>query len=528
MLSAELQSEILALHFGQGKGTRAIAQALRVNRKSVRRVVEGRQVKLTRESGSRASILDAYKPRIELMMEKDPSVTAARILQSLRREGYLGGYSILKTWVKQKREIPHRKREAYLRLEFPAGETAQVDWGEFGAPFGDGVKIHCFLMVLCFSRLLYIEFTRSEKFEDFIRCHENAFRFFGENVPQEIWYDNLATAVTERMAKLVRFNSRFMAYLGHHGVRPHACNPARGNEKGRVEDGVKFVRSSFWAGRTFTDFPDLNHQARQWLTEFANRREHRSTRKVPELHFEAEEKKLLRPMNPHPYEDAEVVSRVVPPQFMIVHETNRYSVPWTLVGMTLTLKIRGNEIAFFYHDRLVARHVRSYLRNQIIEDPAHQVGLLDRKPGVTRESWQVQAIKNLGPAFEEYLKLLRAGSRSIRHEVSRILALATVYGDQATHEACRELLSGGMVGSENLELILKTRFPAQTSQLNPEPIQFQNQRLNRVIPTVDLRRYDALLFASTPTGHSPVPTAEIKQPVSSERMKHENDHEPHL
>ena len=108
----------------------------------------------------------------------------------------------------------------------------------------DGVKIHCFLMVMCHSRLLYIEFTRSEKFEEFIRCHENAFKFMGGKVPLEIWYDNLTSAVTERMGSLIRFNARFMAYLGHHGIRPHACNPAKGNEKGRVESGVKCATSA--------------------------------------------------------------------------------------------------------------------------------------------------------------------------------------------------------------------------------------------------------------------------------------------
>ena len=118
-----------------------------------------------------------------------------------------------------------RPREAFLRLEFGPGEVAQVDWGEFGDVFGDGIKVHCFAMVMSFSRMIYVEFTRSEKFEEFIRCHEHAFRFFG-GAPRECWYDNLATAVSDRMGRLIRFNSRFMAYMGHHSVRPHACNVA--------------------------------------------------------------------------------------------------------------------------------------------------------------------------------------------------------------------------------------------------------------------------------------------------------------
>jgi len=119
------------------------------------------------------------------------------------------------------------------------------------------VKIHCFVMVLCYSRLIYIEFTRSEKFEQFIRCHENAIRYFENLVPEICWYDNLPTAIAEHVGKLTRFNPRFYAYVAHHQLSAHACNQGKGHEKGRVEDGVKYIRSNFWKGRTFKDFEDL-------------------------------------------------------------------------------------------------------------------------------------------------------------------------------------------------------------------------------------------------------------------------------
>ena len=201
--------------------------------------------------------------------------------------------------------------------------------------------------------------------------------------------------------------------------------------------GVKYVRSSFWAGRSFKNFEDMRRQANEWRDESANRREHRSTRKIPELYFEAEEKAILRPMNPHPYDTAEVFSRVVPPNFLIVFETNRYSVPWTLVGLTLTLRASDQVLEFFYQDKNVAWHIRSYNKHQVFESHSHFKGLLERKPGATRESWQLAAVKNIGPSMGRYLNLLRVGHRSIRHEVSRILALATVYGEAAVNSACK-------------------------------------------------------------------------------------------
>lgn len=493
MITAELQAEILAAYYGKKKRIRRIARELRVCRKTVRAVIVRRTVELEVRGANRSSILDPYKPEITELLEKESEIPVRAILDRIRKNGYGGGFTTVQNWLKKQRSVRTRPREAFLRLEFAPGECAQVDWGEFGNVFGDGVKIHCFLMVLCFSRLLYIEFTRSEKFEEFIRCHENAFKYFG-GVPLECWYDNLATAVTDRIGKLIRFNSRFMAYMGHHGIHPQACNPARGNEKGRVEDAVKFIRSNFWQGRSFKNFEDLNQQAQVWLDESANSREHRTTRKVVRLHFEVDEKKCLRPMNPNPYDTDDVTSRVVPSNFHIVYETNRYSVPWTLVGMSITLRVSDQWILVFYNEKFICRHERSYKKHQIVSQAVHSQGLLERKPG-NRDNWQIAAVKNLGPRMGEYLKLIRAGHRSLKHEVSKILALVTVYGENEVALVVESLLENAIVGVENLELSLKNRHLQDTS-LNPQPLNFSNPKLNRVVRAADLRRYDARLIES--------------------------------
>ena len=296
------------------------------------------------------------------------------------------------------------------------------------------------------------------------------------------------------MGSLVRFNARFLAYMGHHGIRPHACNPARSNEKGRVEAGVKFIRSSFWPARKFENFEDLGLQARTWLDSFANRREHHSTRKIPILHFQTEEQKFLRKMNPHNYDTNEVFSRVVPPTFHILYDTNKYSVPWTLTGMTVTIRSNDSEIRIFYNERFITSHQRSYKKYEVFSKPEHQTSLLDRKPGAAGKiSWQIAAVKNIGPRMNDYVELLKSGSRSLRSEVQKILGLATIYGDSAVHDAISELLITATIGVDNLELLLKARHNPETA-LNPAPLNFQKSYLNRVHQTVDLRRYDAFLF----------------------------------
>jgi transposase len=517
LCTPEIQSQILSMHYGRKIGIRSIARELGLDRKTVRSIVQRRRVNIDRVGGGRGSILDPFKSLIEEILKTDPRIPVPTILSRIRQEGYLGGESILRDLVSKTRSVPSRAREPFLRIDFAPGECAQVDWGEFGDPFNDGVKIHCFLMVLCYSRLMYIEFTRSEKFEEFIRCHENAFKYFGGLVPQECWYDNLTSAVTDRMGSLVRFNARFLAYMGHHGIRPHACNPAKGNEKGRVESGVKFIRSSFWPARKFENFADLGLQSRTWLDGFANRREHHSTRKVPILHFQAEEREKMRLMNPHRYDTDEIFSRVVPPTFHIIYDTNKYSVPCTLVGLTVTVRSNDSEIRIFYNERFVASHARSFKKYQSFTTPEHQAKLLERKPGAnSRISWQLAAIKNIGPRMSEYIELLKSGSRSLRSEVQKILGLSTIYGDAAVHEAVCELLDTATIGVNNLELLLKVRHDPE-SQLNPAPLNFQNSRLNRMHHTVDLRRYDAFLFEGN---RSLTPTE------ASNEVPHDNDNDP--
>ncbi len=512
LLSTEVQAEILNLHFNDRRSVRSISRQMGVDRKTVRRLIERRKVETKAKVGPRRSILDPYTEQIRDLLRKDPKITATAILNQLRRQGYAGGISVLKSLVQYERARFLRPREAFLRLEFQPAEVAQVDWSEFGDVFGDGVKIHCFAMVLAYSRYMYIEFTRSEKFEEFIRCHENAFKFFS-GAPKECWYDNLASAVSDRIGSLVRFNSRFLAYMAHHSVRPHACNVASGNEKGRVEDLIKYIRMNFWPGREFKDFDDLTTQAIVWRNQIANDREHRSTRRVVSLLFESEEKKELMPLNPTPYGTDEVFSRSVPPDFHIQYETNRYSVPWTLVGMVVTIRVNNLAIKVYYNEKYITSHPRSFLKNKVFTQETHRAGLLEKKPGATRETWQLSYVKELGAEMSKYVELIRQGPRSLKHELKRLVALVTIYGKDIVIESCKACMGSGVVGVDSIELYIKRQNHPRDTKSKPEPIQFTNERLNRVVPVVDLRKYNALYF-------------EGQSMSASEDLKNERNEQP--
>jgi transposase len=396
MLPAATQAEILRLKYAERWSLTRIAHAVGVNWKSVRKVVQRRSVALDRaRPRPRVTLLTPYLDQLRALLARDPERSAVNCLQALRAAGYRGGITTLRMTLAQLRPAP--ASAAFMALTFAPAERVQIDWGEFGDVFGIGRAVHAFVLVLCYSRLLTVEFTFSQTLEAFLRCHEHAFAFLG-GYSREAQYDNLTTAVAERRGRLVRWNPRFLAYAGHCGVRPVACTPGRGNEKGRVEDSVKYLRVNFWPGRTFRDLADLNAQATAWRDTVANAREHRVTRKVPSLHV-AEEQPHWLPLR-EPYDTDEVRSVIVSPTCRVAFDRNRYSVPWRLVGKALTLRADAETVTLWYGTHRVARHARCWGRDHDCVLPAHAEGLLAQKPGAQGQ-WQVQAVEALGPAARQ-------------------------------------------------------------------------------------------------------------------------------
>lgn len=490
MIDPATQAEVLRLFFTEKLSQRQIASRFQVHRRTVAALILRRSVQLERsEGGCRVSLLAPYHERIEALLRDEPSRSAVNILQTLRQAGYLGGITILKDYLRTRR--PKSEPKAYLSLEFLPGQAAQVDWGDFGDVFGLGRKVWCFVMVHCWSRLLYVEFTHSANFESFLRCHENAFRFFG-GVAREIWYDNLASAVTERLQKLIRFNYRFLAYSGFYGFKPVACNPAAGHEKGRVEDGVRYVRHNFWPGRSFTDLDDLNRQRRSWLDDFANKRLHASTRKIPELLF-PQEKPLLLPLR-EPYDTDEKQSVRVSHQFRVHFDGNEYSVPWRLSGRILTLRADDRTVNVWIGTKRVTCHPRSWKKHERIENPKHKEGLDETKPGA-QPSRDLEAVRALGPHASRYLEFLGAQHRSLRAELSRLLALAVIYGAGQLEQTIAQALERGVIGGEHLERLLQQ---SESGAVHPPPLKFSDPRLIVSAKTPNLKSYDALLFDLPP------------------------------
>src|ERR1700674_3301718 len=300
MIDYETYCKIRDYHDRQHLTISQTARALGVHPRTVAKWLATAQYR-PRASAPRASRLDPFKAQAVRLLETHP-YSAQQIFQRLREDGFEGGCTIVKDYV---RRVRPPRREAFLKLSFAAGECAQLDWGEFGS-IGVGAtrrRLSFFVMVLCYSRLMYVEFTVAQTMEHFLAAHEHAFAAF-QGCPARLMIDNLKSAVLTRVVgEAPVFNARYLDFARHWAFNITACNVAKGNEKGRVENGVGYVKSNFLNGLELLDFSAVNPAARHWLDTIANVRIHRETHQRP-LDLFQEEQATLRPLNPMPYDIA--------------------------------------------------------------------------------------------------------------------------------------------------------------------------------------------------------------------------------
>ena len=258
MLTPDQISELHRLHWVEKWSLRKIARQLRIGRRTIAKYLNAPAAKAAHRD--RASKLDPFKPAITELLQRDPTANAPVIAQRLRPLGYDGGITIIKDHLRAVRRSSVARR-AYVRVEPAPGERFDVDWGHFGALVYNGAtrKLYAFCLVESHSRKMFLEFTHSQSFETFVRCHIHAFQELG-GVSREIWYDNLASAVAEHDGNLVRFNPRFLAFAREYNFIPRACHVAAAWEKGKVERAIGYVRQNFWPLRSFSDLADVNAQ----------------------------------------------------------------------------------------------------------------------------------------------------------------------------------------------------------------------------------------------------------------------------
>jgi transposase len=433
---------------------------------------------------SRGSVLDPFKPRVTRLLDTYP-YSAQQIFQRLREEGYRGGITILRDYV---RRIRPPKRPVYLKLHFSAGECAQVDWGSFGSVVVGNTRrrLSFFVMVLAYSRRLFVEFTVSQTMEHFLACHEHALAELG--VPCKLMVDNLKSAVLQRLAGVAPvFNPRYMDFARHHGFEIVACNVGRGNEKGRVESGVGYVKKNFLQGLELTEFSSIQAAAQVWLDTVANVRVHGETQRRP-IDLFAEERLHLRRPNPHPYDLGRTSTTIASSQFRITLDTNHYSVPCAYAHRRLTVKAYPDRVCIYFDNQLIARHPRRYGRHEDIEDPDHAKGLIAQRSRAREQRLMMQFLA-LSPDAAAYFEGLDQRRFNARQHVRKILALAEIYPADAVARAISDGLAFEAFSAEYITNILEARARALPE---PGPLQLTRRHdlLDIDIAPPDLNAYE--------------------------------------
>lgn len=485
---SQRMADVLKLSLVEGQSIRAISRKLKMTRRTVRKLLGRAGGRRVPPAEPRSKLLTPYAKEIQKLLDDAPSMKAPAVLERLRPLGYPGGLTVLRKHLRQHR--PGQRREAFLTLDFKPGAAVQVDWADFGFALpGCPRRVSAFVMALCYSRHLYLEFTLSQAMGTFLRCMERGLRFYGGATAVDI-FDNMKTVVLSHTPSATVFNPRFLEYARARGFSAVACNVARGNEKGRVERPIGFVRERFWPGRRFSDVFDLNAQASAWRDDFANNREHAETGKVPALVFKNEEQRLLLPLKDRPFETDDLETGGVTKTFRMRFDRNLYSVPPRLVGQTVLVRANDTAVGIFLGPKQVAIHRRSWGIGEDLELPSHREAALETKPRAAGSELPL-GLESLGAVGREYFKVLSASSRSLRRETVRLTFLVEVFGDTPTREAVVEVMQTGHVGAEYVEYVLRHKrglVPA------PAPLRLGDPELDAIsFREPDLSTYDELV-----------------------------------
>ena len=473
-------------HLGRQSLTPAqTAQALGLDVRTVAKWAQVEQFHPRACKTPRTGKLDAFKGQIVRWLDTHP-YSAQQIYQRLCEAGFEGGITIVKDYVQR---IRPRALQAFLKLDFAPGEAAQVDWGEFGsiAVGGTRRRLSFFLMVLCFSRRMYLEFTVSQASEFFLACHERAFAAFG-GVPQRLVIDNLKSAVLQRLAGVAPvFNPKYLDFSRHWGFEISACNVRSGNEKGRVENGVGYVKKNFLGGLQLADFASLGVAGTLWMDTVANVRLHESTHERPIDRFEQERTALQR-LNPKGFDLARLIRVRANKQFRLALDSNHYSVPAKYANARVILKAYDDRLCVYVDDKLIARHVRCMDRHQDIEDPQHPKELLAQRHSAREQRLLVQFLA-ISPRAQAYREALEATRVDARAHLRRIVALVEMHGKESVARALDDGLELKAFSAEYIAHMLTAR-----RRIGTEPGALQLTRgadlLELALPEPDLSIYD--------------------------------------
>jgi transposase len=493
MITNEQIAEVRRLFHAEHWKIGTIAAELGLHPETVRAALE--TDRFNRKPSTRSKITEPYIEFIRQTLERYPRLRATRIFQMLKQRGYTGSVVQLRRVVAELRPV---RREAFLRLTTMPGEEAQADWAHFGqAHIGRAERrLSCFVLTLSYSRAMWLEFFFDQTIENFLLGHVHAFHDWG-GVPRITLYDNLRSVVLDRHRDAVQFHPRILELCAHYHFAPRPCRPARGNEKGRVERAIRYIRESFFGARHFTTLQDFNHQALLWRDSVAHLRPWPGddSRTVSDV-FQEERQRLL-PLPLHPF-DTDLVKPVHSDKTIYVRfDLNDYSIPHEFVGKLLTLVANQFAVRILDGTSEIARHRRSYDRHQRIEDPAHIQRLVDQKR-MALASTAIPRLAHAIPNISDFLDAAFDRGESTALLSNKLLGLLDDYGADELRAAVDEALARRTPTHASVSFILRRRHRASQPSLHPVDLSRRPELEAISVPTHQLEVYDALSKKNKP------------------------------
>ena len=451
MISDEEFARIRRLFFAEHFKVGTIALQLGLHPDVVHRAIGSSAFNQRKARPSPPSRLDPFKGFIAETLQQYPRLRATRLHQMVKERGYAGSVGQLRRFVAGVRALPGK--EAFLRRTTLPGEEAQVDWAHFGQMrVGHAHRaLVCFVMVLGFSRGIFARFFHDQSTTNFLTGHVSAFQSFG-GVPRRLLYDNLKSAVIERIGDHIRYHEDLLALSAHYHFEPRPCAPYRGNEKGKVERAIRYLRENFFPARTYADLVDLNGQLAHWIIDTAHARpapgdpQGRSVAALLD-----QERPLLLPLPGAPFPTPHALQLTSGKTPYLRIDRNDYSIPHTLVGRPLTVRLSDERVRIFDEEgALVAEHVRSFDAGALVEIPAHLAALRAHKHHA-RELRGRDELTRQCPSAKRFFGALIERNTPLQSEARALLVLCERYGAAAVERALAACLDQGLASAHSVE-----------------------------------------------------------------------------
>lgn len=495
MIAKETEAEIVRLYHGERWPIGTIAGQLGLHHTTVQRVLRQTGVD-PKVVAPRPSIVDPFVPFIVEQLQKYPELRSTRLHAMLKERGYAGGPDHIRRVVGRLR--PRKPAEAFQRLRTLPGEQAQVDWAHFGKlQIGRALRpLWAFVMVLSYSRRIFLRFFPGAAMPFFVRGHVEAFAEFG-GVPRVLLYDNLKSAVVERRGDAIRFHPTLLALSAHYCFEPRPVAVARGNEKGRVERAIRYVRDAFFAARSYADLVDLNRQAAQWTGTAALERSWIEDRSRTVHQAFDDEHGRLRPLPDDRFPAHERLEVEVGKTPYLRFDLNDYSIPHDRTQRTLVVFADLDELRIVEGNVVVATHARCWDRGQQLEQAEHLERLVAEKRHA-REQRGLDRLARAARSSTAFLRITAERHQNVGNATQRLIQILDAVGAAELEEALVEALERDSVHTGAVRQIVDRRRSARGL---PPPVSIpvaRSEHADLVILPHSLATYDALKKEGTP------------------------------